>query len=68
VPLWHSTLDMCCASTSLFTAIPDLDSMDSALDLEQENTVGAPATSGPNFKIIQTVFKYLLGISRGLEI
>lgn len=54
--------------TSVFAAGPDLDSMYSALDLEQGNTVGAWATFGPNSKIIQAVFKCLLGISHRLEI
>lgn len=59
---------MCCNSTSLFTSSPDFGSTCRALDLEQGNAVGARATFGPNSKIIQTVFKCLLGISHCLEI
>lgn len=59
---------MCSTPTSLFAASPDFGSMYSNLDPEQGNTVGAWATFGPNSKIIQAVFKCLLGISCRLEI
>lgn len=58
-----NTLDTGSAPPSLFAAGPDFGSMYSALDLEQGNALGARATFGPNSKIIQAVFKCLLGIS-----